>query len=111
MRKRVSKIVAAALLCGRLALAGAMALPIVGLLDDGPTAQAQESGGGAEPELTERRKGRIAERQDACAADGVSGQAATLASLPRRFAKGTSHDCSLHPFDIMAIQALYQSIN
>ncbi len=92
MRKRVSEIVAAALLCACLALAGTMALAVAGLLNDGPTAQAQESGGGegqqsgdadgadggeGEPELTEWQKARIARYQAARAAAAVSGQAAT----------------------------------
>ena len=47
MRKRVSEILAATLLCGRLALAGTVALAVAGLLN-GPTAQAQESGGEGE---------------------------------------------------------------
>ena len=45
MRKRVSEIIAASLLCACLALAGTAALAVAGLLGDGPTAQAQESGG------------------------------------------------------------------
>ena len=68
MRKRVSEIIAASLLCERLALAGTTALAVAGLLGDGPAAQAQESGG----------EGRLG--------------------------------CSLHPFDVMAIYALYQSV-
>ena len=110
MRKRVSEIVAAALLCERLALAGAAALAVAGLLN-GPTAQAQEGGGEGEPELTERRKGRPAKRQDVCAvAGGVSGQTAALASPAAPLCEGDEPDCSPHPFDIMAIYALYQGI-
>ena len=75
MRMRVSEIIAATLLCGRLALAGTAALAVAGLLGDGPTAQAQESGG-----------------------DQQSGE-------------GEGPDCSPHPFDIMAIQALRQTVD
>ena len=90
MRKRISEIIVASLLCACLALAGTVALAVAGLLGDGPTAQAQESGGDqqadadadgggeAEPELTEWQKARIARYQTArAAAAGVSGQAAT----------------------------------
>ena len=77
MRKRVSEIIAATLLCGRLALAGTTALAVASLLGDGPTAQAQESGGDAE---------------------GGAG------------AEGEGPGCSPHPFDIMAIYALYQGV-
>ncbi len=108
MRKRVSEIVAAALLCACLALAGTMALAVAGLLNDGPTAQAQDAGGGdgqqggdagadgegeAEPELTEWQKARIAEYQDARdAAAGVSGQAAQgmISGLASQMNEGTS---------------------
>ena len=97
MRKRVSKIVAAALLCACLALAGTMALAAASLLNDGPSAQAQEAGGGE------------GESQDARAAD-VSGQTATLASPAVPLCEGDEPDCSPHPFDIMAVYALYQGI-
>ena len=82
MRKSVSEIIAAALLCGRLALAGTAALAVAGLLGDGPTAQAQESGGG----------------QQAGADSGGE-------------AEGDEPGRSPHPFDILAIQALYQTVD
>ena len=94
MRKRVSEIIAASLLCACLALAGTAALAVAGLLGDGPTAQAQESGGDqqanadgdgggeGEPErrpgYEERRAARIARYQAARAAlAGASGQASS----------------------------------
>ena len=82
MRKRVSEIIAAALICERRALAGTTALAVAGLLGDGPTAQAQESGGDQQAN-----------------ADG-GGEA-----------EGDEPDCSPHPFDIMAIQALRQTVD
>ena len=82
MRKRVSEIIAMSLLCACLALAGTTALAVAGLLGDGPTAQAQESG----------------DDQQAGAGEGGDGEA-------------EEHGCSPYPFDIMAIQALYQSVN
>ena len=105
MRKRVSEIIAASLLCACLALAGTAALAVAGLLGDGPAAQAQESGGDqqsggdadgegeAQPELTEWQKARIAEYEDARdAAAGVSGQAAQgmISGLASRINEGAS---------------------
>ena len=107
MRKRVSEIIAMSLLCACLALAGTTALAVAGLLDVGPAAQAQESGGGqqaaadadgggkAEPEaeLTEWQKARIAEYEDARdAAAGASGQAAQgmISGLAPRMNVGAS---------------------
>ena len=81
MRKRVSAIIAASLLCERLALAGTAALAVAGLLGDGPTAQAQESGGG--------------QQAGADADDGG----------------GEGPACAPHPFDIMGIQSLYHGVN
>ena len=80
MRKRVSEIIAASLLCARLALAGTTALAVAGLLGDGPTAQAQESGG---------------DQQAGADADDGGGE------WPA---------CAPHPFDIMGIYALYQGV-
>ena len=93
MRKRVSEIIAASLLCACLALAGTAVLAVAGLLGDGPAAQAQESGGDqqanadggggeGEPErrpgYEERRAARIARYQAARAAlAGASGQASS----------------------------------
>lgn len=83
MRKRIANVAA---LLGALALAGALLAGAAALLDGARTAHAQESGGeqqqagaegsGAEAELTEWQKARIAEYQDAqTAQSGVSGQA------------------------------------
>ena len=69
MRKRVSEIIAATLLCACLALAGTAALAVAGLLGDGPTAQAQESSG-------EGQAGADADGggEGQAAEDGVEGQ-------------------------------------
>ena len=83
MRKRIANVAAP---LGALALAGALLAGAAALLDGARTAHAQESGGeqqqadaegsGAETELTEWQKARIAEYQDAQTAQpGVSGQA------------------------------------
>ena len=82
MRKRVSEIIAASLLCERLALAGTVALAVAGLLGDGPTAQAQESGG---------------EQQAGANANGAG--------------EGDELGCSPHTFAILAIQALRQTVD
>ena len=82
MRKRIANVAA---LLGALALAGALLDGAAALFDGARTAHAQESGGeqqagaegnGAETELTEWQKARIARYQAARAASaGVSGQA------------------------------------
>ena len=70
MRKRVSEIIAASLLCACLALAGTAALAVAGLLGDGPTAQAQESGGNQQSGADADGGGG----EGQAAEDGVEGQ-------------------------------------
>ncbi len=87
MRKRIAGIAA---LAGERAFAGALLLIV------GPApASAQEGGGEAE-----RRAARIARYQSAGAVRRI-----------RTACESGEPDCSPHPFDIMAIYALYQTVD